>query len=147
MVNAKPICILHFIHPVKWKKGKRSSKNLSHSDFSKKIYLRGIKCSHSNYECSMYSHVSNKRRGWNKRRGGAKVAKSINVDVGILQLESSPFIFKQLRYWVKNVAYTASSELKQFLCILRKNDFAEEDFYFYIYSFFIEGGFFQNRQS
>ena len=31
----------------------------------------------------MYSHLSNSRGGWNKRRGGAKVAKSINVEVGI----------------------------------------------------------------
>ena len=30
-----------------------------------------------------YSHPSNKREGWNKRRGGAKVVKSINVEVGI----------------------------------------------------------------
>ncbi len=31
----------------------------------------------------MYSHLSNKRGGWNKREGGAKVAKSLNVEVGI----------------------------------------------------------------
>ena len=31
-----------------------------------------------------YSHLSNERGGWNKRGGGAKVAKSINVKVGIL---------------------------------------------------------------
>ena len=31
----------------------------------------------------IYSHLSNSRGGWNKRRGGAKVAKSINVEVGI----------------------------------------------------------------
>ena len=30
-----------------------------------------------------YSHLSNKRGGWNKRGGGAKVAKSINLEVGI----------------------------------------------------------------
>ena len=30
-----------------------------------------------------YSHLSNKRGGWNKLRGGAKFAKSINVEVGI----------------------------------------------------------------
>ena len=41
-----------------------------------------------------YSHLFNKHGGWNKRGGGAKVAKSINVEVGILQLESSPFVFK-----------------------------------------------------
>ena len=31
----------------------------------------------------VYSHLSNKRGGWNKRGGGAKVAKSINVEVRI----------------------------------------------------------------
>ena len=31
----------------------------------------------------MYSHLSNNRGGWNKHGGGAKVAKSINVKVGI----------------------------------------------------------------
>ena len=34
------------------------------------------------------SHLSS------KHGGGAKFAKSINVEVGILQLESSPFVFK-----------------------------------------------------
>ena len=42
----------------------------------------------------MYSHLSNNHGGWNKRGGGAKVAKSKNVEVGILQLESSPFVFR-----------------------------------------------------
>ena len=32
---------------------------------------------------TMYSHLSNNRGGWNKRGGGAKVAKSINVEGGI----------------------------------------------------------------
>jgi hypothetical protein len=32
---------------------------------------------------SIYSHLSNKRGGWNKRGGGAKFAKSLNVEVGI----------------------------------------------------------------
>ena len=45
-----------------------------------------------NQECSpclflhFYSHLSNRRGGWNKRgkrAGGAKVAKLINVEVGI----------------------------------------------------------------
>ena len=31
---------------------------------------------------SAYSHLSNNRGGWNKG-GGAKVAKSLNVEVGI----------------------------------------------------------------
>ena len=36
------------------------------------------------YYFFMYSHLSNKRGGWNKRRGGAKNTKSINVEVGII---------------------------------------------------------------
>ena len=32
---------------------------------------------------AMYSHLFNKRGGWNKPGGGAKVAKSPNVEVGI----------------------------------------------------------------
>ena len=48
-----------------------------------------------------YSHLSNKRGGWNK-----KVAKSRNMEVGILQLESSPFVFKSY-FWVKHVAFKA----------------------------------------
>ena len=31
----------------------------------------------------MYSHLFNIRGGWNKRGGGAKVAKSLNVEGGI----------------------------------------------------------------
>ena len=34
--------------------------------------------------CTAYSHLSNKRGGWNKRGGGAKFAKSLNVEGGIL---------------------------------------------------------------
>ena len=34
-------------------------------------------------ENNWYSHLSNNRWGWNKRGGGAKVAKSIIVEVGI----------------------------------------------------------------
>ena len=30
-----------------------------------------------------YSHLSNKRGGWNKRGGGAKIVKSLNVQVGM----------------------------------------------------------------
>ena len=32
---------------------------------------------------SQYSHLFNKRGGWNKSGGGAKVAKSLNVELGI----------------------------------------------------------------
>ena len=31
----------------------------------------------------MYSHLFNKRGGWNKRGGGTKVAKSLDGEVGI----------------------------------------------------------------
>ena len=33
--------------------------------------------------CLIYSHLFNKRAGWNKHGGGAQVAKSLNVEVGI----------------------------------------------------------------
>ena len=36
-----------------------------------------------NFQVCTYSHLSNKRGIWNKRRGGAKVDKSLNVEVGI----------------------------------------------------------------
>ena len=39
-----------------------------------------------------YSHLSNKRGGWNKCGGGAKNGESKNLEVGILQLESSAFV-------------------------------------------------------
>ena len=32
---------------------------------------------------SKYSHLFNKRGGWNRRGGGAKVAKLLNVEAGI----------------------------------------------------------------
>ena len=35
------------------------------------------------YLKQMYSHLFNKRGAWNKRGGGAKVAKSLNVELGI----------------------------------------------------------------
>ena len=38
------------------------------------IYIRTV---------SSYSHRSNKRGVWNKRGGGAKFAKSLNMEVGI----------------------------------------------------------------
>ena len=41
-----------------------------------------------------YSHLSNNRGGWNKRGGSAKIAKSINVEVGI-NMESR-FFWKKL---------------------------------------------------
>ena len=44
-----------------------------------------------------YSHLSNSQGGWNKRGGGAKVGKSINVEVGLLQLESFPFVFNRAK--------------------------------------------------
>ena len=44
-----------------------------------------------------YSHLSNKREGWNKRGGGAKVAKSKNIEVGI-NVEVIFFFWKKLLY-------------------------------------------------
>ena len=43
-----------------------------------------------------YSQFSNNRGGWNKCGGGAKVAKSLNVEVGI-NMESG-FFWKKLVY-------------------------------------------------
>ena len=44
-------------------------------------------CSHivliREIQVNNYSHLFNKGGGWNKRGGGAKVAKSLNVEVGI----------------------------------------------------------------
>ena len=42
-----------------------------------------------------YSHLSNNCGGWNKREGGAKVAKSINMEVGI-NVEGGLFFGKKL---------------------------------------------------
>jgi hypothetical protein len=42
----------------------------------KKFKLAHLKITH-------YSHLFNKRGGWNKRVGGAKVAKSLNVEAEI----------------------------------------------------------------
>ena len=50
------------------------------------LSLKGLYSkSHSTIETDtpMYSHLFNKRGGWNKRGGGAKVAKSLNVEGGI----------------------------------------------------------------
>ena len=43
---------------------------------------------------TIYSHLSNKRGGWNKRGGGAKVVKSINVEVEIT-VEAGIFLKNQ----------------------------------------------------
>ena len=40
-----------------------------------------------------YSHLSNKRGGWNKHGGGAKFAKTLNVEVGI-NVEGGTFLEK-----------------------------------------------------
>ena len=45
----------------------------------------------------IYSHLFNKRGAWNKRRGGAKVAKSLNVEVGINR-EGGIFLEKTSKY-------------------------------------------------
>ena len=43
---------------------------------------KGERLDHIHVKCG-YSHLSNSCGGWNNRGGGAKVAKSINVEVGI----------------------------------------------------------------
>ena len=43
-----------------------------------------------------YSHISNKRGGWNKRGRGAKFAKSLNMEVGI-NVEGG-ILWKKLMY-------------------------------------------------
>ena len=35
------------------------------------------------FSTNQYSHLSNNHGGWNKRKGGVKVAKSINMEVEI----------------------------------------------------------------
>ena len=74
-----------------------------------------------------FSHLSNKRGGWNKRRGGAKNAKSKNMEVEVLQLESSSFLFRQLiskllfrlrRLWFPSASASASASVrKNFLMV------------------------------
>ena len=49
--------------------------------------------------CCKYSHFSNKRRGWNKRGGGPKFAKSLNVKVGI-NVEGG-ILWKKLMHYSK----------------------------------------------
>ena len=41
-----------------------------------------------------YSHLFNKHGAWNKRGGGAKVAKSLNVEVGISKRGGWDFLDK-----------------------------------------------------
>ena len=41
------------------------------------------KLKHLYFVQKVYSHLFDKRGGWNKRGGGAKVAKSLNMEVGI----------------------------------------------------------------
>ena len=40
--------------------------------------------------CCKYSHLSNSRGGWNKHGGGAKVAKSMNMEV-VINMEGEIF--------------------------------------------------------
>ena len=47
------------------------------------VYVKPVPEKISNAKKCKYSHLSNNRGGWNKRGGRAKVAKSINVEVGI----------------------------------------------------------------
>ena len=62
--------------------------NCSHK-FSKKVKIYKKKSPNlltlawEKNQVSSYSHLSNSRRGWNKRGWGAKVPKLINEEVGI----------------------------------------------------------------
>ena len=42
-----------------------------------------VKKVHDKQMVLTYSHLSNKRRAWNKRGGGTKNAKSLNMELGI----------------------------------------------------------------
>ena len=42
-----------------------------------------VKSNGTSKACQTYSHLFNKRGAWNKRGGGAKVAKLLNVELGI----------------------------------------------------------------
>ena len=53
-----------------------AGKSFESQNFRNCVYFSNI-CS------TCYSHLSNNRGGWNKRVGGAKVAKSLNVEGGI----------------------------------------------------------------
>ena len=58
-----------------------------------------------------YSHLSNKREGWNKRGGGAKVAKSLNVEFGI-NLEGGIFWKKIVHNTNKNEEWRVKKNLR-----------------------------------
>ena len=49
------------------------------------INQRCVECCINACELIWYSHLSNKLGGWNKREGGAKNAKSLNVE-GVINL-------------------------------------------------------------
>ena len=77
-----------------------------------------------------YSHLSNKHGGWNKRGGGAKFAKSLNLEVGI-NMEGGILWKKLIHNSNKREVEGGkkSMELKTW-----RMDF-----------FFVEGGIFRNR--
>ena len=65
--------------------------------FPTKKYIFWGSCAKS--RINSYSHLSNSRGGWNKRRGDAKVAKSINVEVGLnVEGGSLTFVHIHLEY-------------------------------------------------
>ena len=51
--------------------------------FEKQIMVFSILPKNECWDNFQYSHLFNKRGGWNKRVGGAKVAKSLNVEARI----------------------------------------------------------------
>ena len=71
-----------------------------------------------------YSHLSNKRGGWNKRGGGAKFAKSLNVEGGIL--------WKKLMHNSNKRGVVGGKKSKKSINVVGG-------------FLFVEGGIFQNR--
>ena len=80
----------------------------------------------------MYSQLSNRREGWNKHGGGAKVVKSINVEAGI-NVEGGIF-------WKKVVHKCNKREVEAGGWKKSKKSINVEGG-----SFFVEGVIFQNR--
>ena len=59
-----------------------SEKNLLEN--KEMVFQNGVKSIPSqNLNLSQYSHLPIKRGGWNKHGGGAKIAKLLNMEVGI----------------------------------------------------------------
>ena len=84
----------------------------------------------------VYSHLSNKRGGWNKRGGGAKNAKSLNVE-GVINIIFWARIKFYSSKWPWEKFSLGSAIISDPLVIKSIN--LEGGF------LFVEGGIFQNR--